>query len=83
MEKTKIDMDSFITAVYEWTNEYRNRPVVDYHCSCMQTMTPKNFVEEIKEFLSQRILQMYSIEKKDLPRGFLGRAARLYIEEVM
>lgn len=83
MEKTKIDMDSFITAVYEWTNEYRNRPVVDYHYSCMQVMKPTRFKEEIKAFIAQRLYQMYGVVKEDLPKGFIGRAATMYINDVL
>jgi len=79
----KIDMDSFICSVSEWINQYRNQPVLDYHYSCMHMMAEKNFINEIKSFLFQRIFQMYGLRKEDLPRGFLGRAAKIYIQEVM
>ena len=74
----------FITKVIEWLRRSMNSTVVEYHRSCMQTMTDKNFREEIKRFLKQRFYTMYTeIRVTDMPRGYLGRAATMYINDVL
>lgn len=77
----------FITKVIEWLKRPMNYTVVEYQRSCMQTMTDKNFREEIKRFLKQRFCTMYTVGAQirvtDMPRGFLGRAATMYINDVL
>ena len=77
----------FITKVIEWLKRPMNYTVVTYHRSCMQTMTDRKFREEIKIFLKQRFYTMYTagaqLKITEMPRGFLGRAATMYINDVL
>lgn len=87
MDINKPKEYEFITEVIDWMRRPMNYTVVEYHRSCMQTMTDRKFREEIKIFLKQRFYMVYTVYNQlkiaDMPRGFLGRAATMYIKDVL
>jgi len=72
-------MNEFLSKVYEWLNEPRNRSIEDYHYSCRKVMGTTDFRRIIHGFLKTRYLQMYG---RSIPKWMLTKATTYYINEM-
>lgn len=75
----KLSVKSFLSSVYEWLTQDRNRSVEEYHYDIYEFYGPEAFRKEIRAFLSQRFIQVFGREPES---KFIGYAARSYIKNM-
>jgi len=75
----KLSVKNFLSSVYDWLVQDRNRSVEEYHYDICGIFEPEAFKNEIKAFLSQRFIQMFGREPEN---KFISYAARSYIRNM-
>jgi len=86
--KGDITVQKFLSNVYSWLCEPRNRYVEDFHYSCAdcsesidldELLKNREMRTTIRMFLQQRMIQGEQIALNTLPNWFLSKATTKYI----